>query len=94
MFKFFSKKEAEADAEEEEEEHEEVNEEHVCHLCSDKLKEPRVLSCLHVFCTECLKKQLEPATPEGERPAGEAEVICNLCGQDTKIAQKGKYRSM
>ena len=57
-------------AEEEEEEEELINEDHLCHICSNKLNNPRVLACLHVFCTDCLQKQLEPDTPDDGNAAG------------------------
>ena len=40
-------------------ESEALSEELHCQICDEKFKQPRILSCLHVFCTECLVKQLE-----------------------------------
>lgn len=31
---------------------------HKCQSCHDKMKQPVVLSCLHVFCLTCLEKQV------------------------------------
>ena len=37
-----------------------------CQLCNEAYKQPRVLSCLHIFCTECLEKQVESLTINSE----------------------------
>ena len=34
------------------------DEKHQCAICNEKLKQPKVLSCLHVFCQECLEKRV------------------------------------
>lgn len=39
-----------------------------CHVCESEYKQPRVLTCLHVFCEECLKPLLE-----------EDCIICPTC---------------
>lgn len=31
----------------------------VCQICSKRYQQPRVLQCLHVFCTPCLEKLVE-----------------------------------
>lgn len=31
----------------------------MCQICEEKLKEPKLLSCLHAFCQDCLEKQVE-----------------------------------
>ena len=31
---------------------------HCCPACQEKLKQPKILSCLHVFCEPCLQKQV------------------------------------
>ena len=30
-----------------------------CRICEEKLKEPKVLSCLHAYCEACLEKKVE-----------------------------------
>lgn len=49
-----------------------------CHLCKSKFEQPRVLSCLHVFCEECLKKHLS------ENGFGQNVIQCPDCNQETK----------
>ncbi|XP_054721914.1 LOW QUALITY PROTEIN: brain tumor protein-like [Uloborus diversus] len=61
-------------------EEEEVNS---CHLCRSKLDQPRVLSCLHVFCEECLKKRLS------KNGFVQNSLECPDCGQETKLSAKG-----
>ncbi|XP_059618821.1 brain tumor protein [Phlebotomus argentipes] len=54
-----------------------------CKICQTKLKSPRVLSCLHVFCEICIAKLC--ATD----PALGYTVECPICKQITKIGAKG-----
>ncbi|KAG8191831.1 hypothetical protein JTE90_022820 [Oedothorax gibbosus] len=54
-----------------------------CSLCKSKFTQPRVLSCLHVFCEECLKKHL---SENGYMPSF---VYCPDCNQETKLNMKG-----
>ena len=45
--------------------HDETEPEHIqdpencCGICEEDYKEPRLLSCLHQFCTQCLEKELQ-----------------------------------
>lgn len=63
--------------------------EHLCHLCSEKFDKPRVLSCLHVFCSACLEKQLESDNNEEEKDDISGTIICSLCKQATHVGTKG-----
>ncbi|KFM56989.1 Brain tumor protein, partial [Stegodyphus mimosarum] len=54
-----------------------------CHLCKSKFEQPRVLSCLHVFCEECLKKHI---AKNGFMPN---MLECPDCLQETKLDTKG-----
>lgn len=51
----------------------------LCPICSGRYRTPRVLHCLHVFCTPCLDGQVESG-PEG------TAVVCVTCKQTTKLA--------
>ena len=57
------------------EEKESIPEDHLCHVCNNKLSDPCVLSCLHVFCRDCMQKQLEPNTPDEEKTAGKCKIL-------------------
>ena len=37
---------------------EEVRDEYICQICDDVFKQPRLLNCLHRFCTACVEKQV------------------------------------
>jgi hypothetical protein len=65
-----------------------VQEDYLCSICDEKFKEPRVLSCLHVFCTNCLKNQVEPKTPDDDASDANSEIICNTCQQETRLGPK------
>ncbi|XP_044727695.1 B-box type zinc finger protein ncl-1 isoform X2 [Chrysoperla carnea] len=57
-----------------------------CGICGNTLCNPRVLSCLHVFCEPCLDKKLigeagDPGTPE-------AVLNCPICNQATKVGSR------
>ncbi|KAJ9585219.1 hypothetical protein L9F63_002982, partial [Diploptera punctata] len=63
------------------------NREQVCNLCSEKYCNPRVLSCLHVFCESCLEKLLmDEAGDSGKR---DSVIMCPKCKQETKVGSKG-----
>ncbi|KAG8199925.1 hypothetical protein JTE90_015908 [Oedothorax gibbosus] len=53
-----------------------------CNLCKSKFEEPRVLSCLHVFCGKCLKKH-------ASENVGQDVIQCPDCNQETKLTAKG-----
>lgn len=60
-------------------------EEHTCQLCEEKFKQPRILSCLHIFCTPCLEKQAGCANDlqeDGEclQPQ-QGVLVCTMCKQ-------------
>ncbi len=66
-----------------------ANDDNICRVCSEKFKQPRVLGCLHVFCTPCLEKQLEKHGGGGEG-GGEVpkSLTCPRCEQLTPLAGK------
>ena len=58
-----------------------VKEELTCAICQDLLNEPKILPCLHSFCTGCLKKwsgrlaNLDPSKRHLECPVCRAKVL-------------------
>ena len=65
----------------------------ICQLCSKRFKQPRVLSCLHVYCTPCLEKEINVINGEGTEEKAEPKVkdsiICTMCKQETKVPKNG-----
>lgn len=55
----------------------------VCNLCNGKFVMPRVLSCLHVYCEQCLITNLKNETHQ------EGFFTCPDCKQETKLNSKG-----
>ncbi|XP_059144458.1 brain tumor protein-like isoform X2 [Physella acuta] len=69
----------------------------ICRLCEDKIKVPKVLSCLHEFCEGCLKKKYDsereeevnsPSSPLAKEWMMDL-IKCPLCGQKTRLPDKG-----
>ncbi|CAG5117191.1 unnamed protein product [Candidula unifasciata] len=68
----------------------------ICRLCESTIKSPKILSCLHEFCEECLKKKLESEKEENGLPTSPLakewmmDVIrCPICEQKTRLPDKG-----
>lgn len=51
-----------------------------CAICCDKFKEPKVLSCQHIFCAECLERLV---TADGN-----CEAKCPECRRVTQVSSK------
>ena len=73
----------------------ELEEDITCQLCQEKYHRPRILSCLHVFCTGCLEKQVEDCNEgnegsEAENAAAKMGIIqCSVCSQNTLLPRDG-----
>lgn len=63
----------------------------VCSVCKRLYRDPKILPCLHTFCSECIG-QLEPFSvggpPREERPAVTA-VLCPACDCEVDIPSSG-----
>jgi len=57
----------------------------ICRLCSQLYTNPRVLPCLHVFCTECIMHLVSLALKE--EPCGVIE--CPVCQQRAALPDSG-----
>lgn len=62
----------------------------VCNVCKRLYRDPRILPCLHTFCSECIG-QLETFSvggpPRGERPS--VTVLCPTCDSEVDIPPSG-----
>jgi len=56
-----------------------------CHLCGQLYTDPRVLPCLHVFCTACIVQLVSSALKE--EPGGVME--CPVCQQRAALPDGG-----
>ncbi|KAM6955850.1 E3 ubiquitin-protein ligase TRIM45 isoform 1-T1 [Lycodopsis pacificus] len=79
-----------------------VNPRAVCNGCTRLYRDPKILPCLHTFCSDCIG-QLEPfsvssrKSPEngkseaaqGDRPAGTVTVLCPDCDSEVDIPPSG-----
>ncbi|XP_071823482.1 E3 ubiquitin-protein ligase TRIM56-like [Apostichopus japonicus] len=54
-----------------------------CPICSDVLDAPKILQCLHRFCTKCLEDTLRYQNPF------EGSFQCPICRQDTELPPDG-----
>ena len=68
---------------------EDHNEDFMCHVCDNSFNMPKVLTCLHVFCQDCIEKLVEPGTPDEGGSAPSKIIICPVCSQETRVGAKG-----
>jgi hypothetical protein len=61
------------------------NDENTCDICESKYNQPKILTCLHIFCQSCLEKQIE----DFEDPSQKDVIICSKCKQETQIPRNG-----
>ena len=59
----------------------------VCPLCNNQFVDPQELECLHVFCKECIERDLLLSQRDGV-------VVCRLCSQETASQSITKSRVM
>lgn len=61
------------------------NDENSCSKCGSTFNQPKILTCLHVFCQSCLEKEIE----EKEENEPKDVIVCPKCKQETIIPKKG-----
>ena len=61
------------------------NDENTCGICEEKINQPKILTCLHVFCQSCLEKQMEDKEEKEKKDV----IVCSKCKQDTPVPAKG-----
>ena len=54
----------------------------ICQLCSKPYRDPRILPCLHSFCTQCLYKEIE-------RSGTKQNMECPTCQRSITIPEGG-----
>ena len=59
-----------------------INKAIICHLCSKPFDDPRILSCLHSFCLQCLHHEIE-------KSGSQQMFQCSICEQNTSIPVGG-----
>ena len=64
-----------------------INEDQVCKICEERFKNPKVLSCLHVYCQACLEKLVAESSEEQTPPF--VVIECPECKQETAVPMKG-----
>ncbi|KAK3597676.1 hypothetical protein CHS0354_040050 [Potamilus streckersoni] len=58
-----------------------------CMLCDGYFKDPKLLSCLHTFCKECLRRYVEKGKYNSNFP-------CPLCNRNIEIPKKGGVKGL
>lgn len=62
-----------------------------CGVCKRLYREPKLLSCLHTFCADCIR-QLEPFSPlsgQGERLQSLTVLLCPECDSQVELPRSG-----
>ncbi|XP_022104071.1 uncharacterized protein LOC110986484 [Acanthaster planci] len=54
-----------------------------CPICSNRFKQPKILECLHSFCTHCLEDLCQAGDPNS--PA----LVCPTCRKETRLSKDG-----
>ncbi|EDO34308.1 predicted protein [Nematostella vectensis] len=60
---------------------EQINDQLVCAICLDRLVEPRLLICMHTFCTPCIQRI--------SNNDASASLTCPTCRKETPIPETG-----
>lgn len=76
-----------------------VNPRAVCNMCRRLYRDPKILPCLHTFCSDCIgrlepfsasaRSQRDGDAAEAERPAVTVTVLCPDCDFEVDIPASG-----
>src|SRR6218665_2051875 len=57
-----------------------------CPICMNAFTDPRILPCIHTFCSECLK-----LISEAEKKKPGDKMLCPLCRKEFMIPEDGMH---
>lgn len=60
-----------------------------CAICQENFKDPRILNCLHVFCRDCLEKQLAESQARAEEENDGQQNGEEGCGKPSTEGEQG-----
>ena len=60
---------------------EEIYEQLICPICLEKFNDPKFLSCLHTFCSQCLHQICNQEPMD--------DITCPTCREPTSIPERG-----
>ncbi|XP_064612304.1 uncharacterized protein LOC135476259 [Liolophura sinensis] len=65
----------------------------ICKICHETYKDPKTLTCLHTFCTDCLQQHIDSERERASRFSLYSRYItCPLCRKKTEIPNGGVRR--
>ena len=59
-----------------------------CLICLEELKQPKLLSCLHSFCAECLEHTMQAQHSNGAASLAPYVLRCPLCNTLMNLEQR------
>lgn len=53
-----------------------LDQEITCSQCQEVFKQPKILSCMHTFCTKCIEPFIDQCSKK---------ILCTLCSRTTEV---------